>query len=78
MLIVAYNIFKQKGEFSMLLLKRTSKDTEIVSIYKENARICGTIYTKERLEKMAHLPIGYKTGSRTVDEFGNKYEVVGV
>ena len=57
----------------MLLLKRTSKDTEIISIYKENARICGTIYTKERLEKMAHLPIGYKTGSRTVDEFGNKY-----
>lgn len=62
----------------MLSLKITTKDTETTCIYKENARICGTIYTKERLEKMAHLPIGYKTGSRTVDEFGNKYEVVGV
>lgn len=62
----------------MLSLKITTKDTETISIYKENTRICGTIYTKERLEKMAHLPIGYKPGSRTVDEFGNKYEVVGI
>ena len=62
----------------MLSIKRTSKDTEMVSIFKENVKICGLIYTKERLEKMAHLPIGYKPGCCTTDEFGNQYEVIGV
>lgn len=62
----------------MLSLKRISKDTEFVSVFKENMRICGSLYTKERLEKMAHLPVGYKPGYRTIDEFGHQYEVMEV
>lgn len=59
----------------MLKLEFTSKSTETHTIFKENDRICGSIYTKDRLENMAHLPVGYKVGYRSTDEFGNKYTV---
>lgn len=60
----------------MLKLKFTAKNSEIERIITEDSTDTGTTYTRDRLERMAHLEIGYRVGTRTTDEFGNHYEVL--